>query len=90
MFLKLRLTTITITLLVLLPAFAQAVAISKTEAALHATNKAQNALLQIGIAALEEGDLQTALLPRLWHLGDGDSSRTPAQQKGPRPRGQTP
>ena len=61
MFLKLRLTTITITLLVLLPTFAQAEAISKTEAALHATNTAQNALVQIGITALEEGDLPPAL-----------------------------
>ena len=61
MFLKLRLTTITITLLVLLPAFARAGAISKTEAALQGINTAQNALVQIGITALEEGDLPTAL-----------------------------
>lgn len=61
MFRKLHLTTITITVLMLLPTFAQAEAISNTKAALHATNTAQNSMLQIGIAALEEGDLQTAL-----------------------------
>lgn len=61
MFLKLRLTTIAITLLVFLPALSRAEVISNTKAALHASSKTQNTLLQRGIGALEEGDLRTAL-----------------------------
>ncbi len=57
----LRLTTVAITLLALLPAPGWAEAIFMTRAPLRIASAPQDTLLQRGIAALQEGDVRTAL-----------------------------